>query len=242
MIMAPKLGEKWGKNLTTAYGQFMMSDSRRKMILDMYEPACRARLSESELLVLLQSLRTSKVIGLTSDKDKLVKSMRDESISIFILDNREKWKKVPAKAAKGKTVKIQPYPVLKSFRSTSRICLEKLGMTGLVMDSIMVPQMTESLGGLPAGTQLSPQATEFVREFSYELLTACLYQPLKESDLRYCINGIESDYYQKYEKALCAANSQSNLLAIDFIGAFALYVCTYFPHLTDELEKALMSR
>ena len=104
MIMAPKLGEKWGKNLTTAYGQFMMSDSRRKMILDMYEPACRARLSESEVLVLLQRLRTSKVIGLTSDKDKLVKSMRDESISIFILDNREKWKKVPAKAAKGKTV------------------------------------------------------------------------------------------------------------------------------------------
>ena len=166
--------------------------------------------------------------------------MRAESITYFVQGNREKLKQVPAKAKKGKTVKIQTMSIPKAYRETCKLCFEKLGSTDTVLDAVLVPVMLQSLGGLTPEEEKLPEVHQFAHAFTVELLAGCFYEKLRIGDLQYCINGADSPYYKNYEAALQYASSQTMLVTIEFLGAFASYINTYHPHLVSTLNQCIL--
>ena len=241
MIVAPKAHELWGQNLTYAFGQFMNSDHRRQMLANIYEPACRERMPKGELMALLQWFRHSAVIAFCGDDKQMRQAMQTEAIVMYIQGNREKLQYVPARAAKGKTVKIQTMSIPKAYRENCLICFEKIGINDVVIDSLMVPAMIKSLGVLTPEEEKLPEARQFVHDFTVELLVGCFYEKLKNTDLQYCINGTEKPYYQHYVDALQYASAQKMLITTEFLGAFASYIYAYYPHLVGTLNQYLSS-
>ena len=121
VMLAPTAAEqmeaRYGKIIGQAYRQYLRSPEFFLALVDMYEPECRRLLSTEELNELLRWYK-SFFVTYRKSLAHLRNNARhpsNEAFVTFMKDNVSRTEKAVRNARKGKTTRIIPYKVSKSF-------------------------------------------------------------------------------------------------------------------------------
>lgn len=216
-----------------AFGQqvardFVGSEEFRELMTDIFEPACRHRLTMAELAYLNQWYRGSRIAqqkyhinteALSQDK-KLTQCLEASyaNLTTFV--------------RKGKTaanILVVPYPVPASFRqeygyviNAEKEVLELMSISLLDSMPHFVPQLTAEDCRLPV-------VKDFAFKISKQILLAYFYNNYTEQELKYYSDGLESSARYKYIRACKEALQQKNLLGLQFVGGLYKYLMHHNP-------------
>lgn len=250
VMLAPTAAEqmdaRYGKIIGQAYRQYLHSPEFFLALVDMYEPECRRLLSPEELNELL---RWTKSAMMTYRKSlaQLRSNARhpsNEAIVTFMQDNVYRTEKAVKNAKKGKTTKIIPYKVSKSFRQEGELFLLKSGM-GDQMETLYSFYTSIIFKKLPQIEQEDlnrPEVKQYLTDFIRETIIATLHKAYSLESLQNCNRGFDSPAFTHYQEAVQRTMKQPLLISLQEMAAFVYWLKRYQPETAEQLENLLSAQ
>lgn len=207
---------------------FVGSEEFRELMVDIFEPPCRHRLTMDELVYLNQWYRKSRIAqqkyhinvdALQQDK-KLTKCLEASyaNLTVFVRTGK-----------KAANIIVAPYPVPASFRQEYGYIINSENEAIEYASKHLLDSLPNIVSQLTAEDCRLPAVRDFAFKMSKQILLAYFYNNYTEQELKYYSDGLESSARHKYTYACKEALQQNNLLGLQLLGGLFKYLMHHNP-------------
>lgn len=220
---------------------FLRSEEFVQCMLDVYEPACRQNMTDSELAYLCRWYRASRIAqgkfkfdSLTLAQDK--NFQKCYSVSMANLQSYTRNRK------RTDYIYVMRYPVKDYFRQDVEFLVNNHKDLFYNYCEQVLAELPKNVKGLTAEDCQSPVVRSFVARLAWEALFACFYNTFTEQDLKFYLDGLQSAPHHKFMQACNYASGQKGLMGIQIVGAFVKYLMRYAPQTAKILNDAFLQQ
>lgn len=240
--------EAYGANVAAAFGNFMQSEEFADLIVDIFEPECRRKVSLEEVNELLEWCGTYSKVSSTQATHSFYNNLQSSNNSnylYFLQDNITRMDKVVRNAKKGKPTKIVTYRMPKDFRAEVERLLGNIKAASVLdlssaLRETFMPLMQAQFPTIAVDDWQLPEVQAYMDRFINEAIAAMFYKRATLNDIKIVNTGMESPAYAHFQEAVRATSEMQMLVLFQELGVFIRWLKLHQPDVAQQFDNTII--